>query len=121
MRKSFTILTAIFLCLTQQAFADVSMDPTMQKSAGSSSTFTTDDMSSKECAHIAKACIGAGYVRRGANRTFWRGCMRPLLLGQRVTGVNVNSQDVMACRNFKIKKMQEELKNLQQVSPAQTQ
>lgn len=75
-----------------------------------------DDMSprSRDCATIAKACVGAGYVRaENANKKFWQDCMNPILLGKVVEGVTIDPGVVKACRDDKIKDLQKELSDLQ--------
>lgn len=81
----------------------------------------SDDMSMgmhrdmpKECSNIAKACLAAGYSRHaGTGKLFWVDCMKPLLLGQSVSGVTVSNSDISSCKTFKINKMKNELKELQ--------
>lgn len=105
MRKLVIVFATAFLCFAHQAFAD-------------------DDMTSSSCTNIAKACTDAGFVRNAMrngdtttppNKMFWRDCMWPVLLGKTVEGVTVDAQDVMTCRSDKINKMEDELKQLQQL------
>jgi hypothetical protein len=105
MRK-YTISVLVALLITLQSFAASTL---------SSVTSSDDDLSLKQCETVAKACLSAGFERSGApGKAFWHDCMKPALLGQTVTGVNIDSKDVVACRKFKIAKMQKELKELQQ-------
>lgn len=70
----------------------------------------------KPCASIVQVCIDAGYTADGTgDKRFWNDCMKPLVMGKQVTGVSVNATDVKACRTAKIKKMQNELKELKSV------
>lgn len=79
--------------------------------------FADDDMSTedKPCAAIVKSCLDAGYVRHATGKQFWKDCMKPLLLGNSVTGVNVNATDVSTCRTAKISKLEQELSDLKAV------
>lgn len=72
---------------------------------------------SKPCMQVAKACLSAGYTRQGDNdKKFWVDCMKPLILGQTVKDVTVDSVVVKACRTDKISEMKKELTELQNVS-----
>ncbi len=78
-----------------------------------------DDMNSnsKPCMTIAKACMSAGYTREGNNdKKFWVNCMKPLILGQTVKDVTVDSVVVKACRTDKISEMKKELTELENVT-----
>lgn len=98
--KKFLILIASTALLTSSiAFADSS----------------DMGMDNKACMNVAKACKAAGFERGSKEKKFWMGCMKPVLLGQSVKGVKVDADQVKACRNFKIDKMQSELKMLQDV------
>jgi len=83
----------------------------------SSTTFAfgTDMMSDSSCGAIVKACKAAGFARSSEDKRFWKDCMQPVLLGKSVKGVTVSADQVKACRDEKINKMQKELKNLQEV------
>jgi hypothetical protein len=96
MRKYYTLFALIALFITQQSFADMT---------------DTDNMSTKECKVIAKSCLKAGCK----GKDFWFDCMKPVLLGKTVAKVTVDANDVSACRQAKITKMQTELEQLQQV------
>lgn len=80
----------------------------------SSLAFAHDD-SSSECAAVVKACKSAGFARANQDKPFWKGCMEPLLLGQQVKGVTIGADEVKACRDKKIERMQDELQKLQSV------
>lgn len=101
MRPFQTILVLLALIITQQAWAQA--------------TVTSHGKASfKECEIIAKACLSAGYTRSGQHgKAFWQDCMRPVLLGQTISGVNLDPKDISACRNVKIRVMQKELQQLQ--------
>ncbi len=78
-----------------------------------------DDMSdndSRPCAAIAKACVAAGFTRHSENKSFWQDCMRPVLMGQTVTGVTVDSATVKSCRTDKIDKLKKMIQELQNAS-----
>ncbi len=96
MRKYYTLFALIALFATQQSFADMT---------------DTDDMSTKECKVIVKACLKADYK----GKKFWFDCMKPVLLGKTVANVTVDANDVSACRQAKITKMQAEIEQFQQV------
>jgi hypothetical protein len=79
--------------------------------------FADDEMSDNgACASIVKACMDAGYTgHKAGEKLFWDGCMKPLIMGKAVEGAKVDAKDEKACREFKIKKMQQELKEFQAV------
>lgn len=69
------------------------------------------------CKVIAKACKNAGFKRKeGSGKEFWHNCMKPVIMGQQVKGINVPADQIKSCRDSKIAAMQEELKELQSVS-----
>ena len=111
MRKSSLIFILAALLLAPLAYADDMNDN------GMGNTVTdTSDQDARPCMMIAKACMAAGYVRQGnMGKRFWMDCMKPILMGKTVAGVSMNAQDVSACRQAKIKKMQTELQMLQQL------
>lgn len=97
MRNYRAVIAIIALFIAQSSFANVSD-------------------TNKSCEMIANACLSGGFVKAGdPGKTFWRDCMKPILLGQTITGVNVSAKDAMACRQYKIAKMKQELKEFQQV------
>lgn len=119
MRKYHTAFALIAILITQQSFADVTSTSNTTSAAVTSSD---SDTSLKQCENIVNACLNAGFARTGGpGKAFWHDCMKPVLLGQTVAGVNIDSKDVSACRQFKITKMQKELQQLQQSMPTQTQ
>lgn len=68
----------------------------------------------KQCDAIADACKSAGYTDEGmGEKSFWFGCMKPVLFGKFVEKVTVDTADVKECRKAKIAKMQRELNELQ--------
>ena len=70
----------------------------------------------KPCENIVNVCVNAGYTRANKQgKTFWGDCMKPVLLGKSIVGVNVDAKDAVACREFKITKLKAELQELQQV------
>jgi hypothetical protein len=59
-------------------------------------TMTSGVMQMHPCKNIATACTSAG---KGKNRhEIWDNCMKPIIAGQTVPGVTVNSADVQACQ-----------------------
>ena len=102
MRKFHTFLAVTALLFTQPLFAadNNAMDP--------------DEAVFQQCETISDACLKAGYVRAGdPGKMFWHDCMKPILLDKTVAGVTVDSKDVVACRQFKIKNLQAQVKQLQ--------
>ncbi len=107
MRKLSLIASVISLLITQSSFAD--SNTAMKSNAMGDDTI-------KPCEVIAKACKKGGYSREsGKGKLFWKNCMKPIVLGNAVSGVSVNASDVKACREFKIEKMETELAELKEV------
>lgn len=52
------------------------------------------------CKKIAEACQSAGYTKGGEStgKGLMMNCLKPLISGQAVAGVNVSSTDVAACQ-----------------------
>ncbi|WP_419419917.1 hypothetical protein ACNVED_01015 [Legionella sp. D16C41] len=97
MRKH-SLIAPFILFLTQISFA-ATMDSNNANSG---------------CKAIAAACKSAGFTDKGVSaRSFWFGCMKPLLYGNTVSNVTVNHDSVKACRQAKIAKMEKEIKELQ--------
>ncbi len=102
MFKFRLILASLALLTAQQVFAEAP-----------ATDLTTD---ARPCFTVAKACKAAGFVRKGEdNKRFWKNCFRPILLGQTVNGVKVDPSAVKACREAKVNKIKQELKDLQAV------
>lgn len=81
----------------------------------SSLAFAHDPNSSKACDTVAKACLKAGYVRAESNtKGIWDNCMKPLMLGQPVKGVNIDATTTETCRTDHIAELKKELNDLQQ-------
>jgi hypothetical protein len=100
MRKRSVIIAIFTLFLAQSSFA-----ATMG-----------DDNSTSQCDAVASACKKAGFTDEGTgDKSFWFGCMRPVLLGKTVKDVTVDAKDVKECRKAKIAKMKKELTELQAV------
>lgn len=98
MRKISLILVSLTFFFVQQAFADMDM--------GSSD--------GKDCGSIAQACLSAGYARdANAGKKFWQDCMKPLVLGKKVDGVNIDVATVKACRKAKIAQLKSDLNDMQ--------
>lgn len=77
-------------------------------------TDAMDASNNRPCAAIAKACAAAGFTRASdPNKKFWADCMKPVILGQTVSGVTIDAATVKSCRVDKIKKLKLELQELQ--------
>ena len=79
--------------------------------------FANNDMysDSKPCVAIAKACRDAGFGRGESDgKKFWKDCMKPVILGQTVTGVKgIDANTVKMCRSDKIANIKKELQEFQ--------
>jgi hypothetical protein len=60
----------------------------------------------KPCKNIHAACSAAGYIKghHKEGKGLWKDCINPILAGQSVAGVTVNSADVQACQAKKASK-----------------
>lgn len=106
MRKIRIVFILMAMLSTQQAFADDVQGMPM------------DSSRDKPCATIAKACLASGFARSEApGKRFWQDCMKPVILGQAVIGVTVDSAEVQACRVGKIEELKKELIDLEAVKP----
>lgn len=102
MRAIRHILVLATLLTTQQVFAH-DMDMSM-------------DTNNKACANIANACLAAGFDRKDApSKRFWQDCMKPVLMGQAVKGITIDSTMATSCRATKIEELKAELSDLQKV------
>jgi hypothetical protein len=72
-----------------------------------------DMLSSKPCAAVAAACIKGGFPR---GKTFWMGCMKPVLLNKSVKNVSVDAATAKACRMDKIDELKKDLAEFEGVS-----
>lgn len=87
---------------------------TQQVFANDVSSVMLDSPTSHPCAAVAKACAAAGFFRTEApGKNFWKDCMKPVVLGQTVQGVTIDSTTAQACRAAKITELQIELNDLQ--------
>jgi hypothetical protein len=69
------------------------------------------------CDAIASACLNAGFTRNDtADKQFWQNCMKPVVLGKTVQGVDIDAATAKKCRADKINELQEQLKEFQSVS-----
>ena len=69
----------------------------------------------QSCAAIAKSCTAAGFEHTQApNKNIWHDCMKPVILGNAVTGVTVDATTVKSCRAHKIVELTKELSELKQ-------
>ena len=72
---------------------------------------------SKSCAMIAKACLDAGFSNTNmTDKRFWQDCMKPVVLGQTVQGVTIDSSTVKTCRSDKITQLKKEVAEFQKAS-----
>jgi hypothetical protein len=100
MRKLTFMTILASLLFTQSSFAN----------------YTKDDFSNKHCDAIADICKQAGFTNEDmGDKSFWFGCMKPLLYGKTVNGLTVDAKEVKECRKAKIAKMQQEIKALKAV------
>src|SRR6476660_5205769 len=78
MRKYFIIATLFTLFLSQSSFAA-----------------SYEDDLGKQCSMIADACKSAGFTNEDTgDKSFWFGCMKPVLHGKMVEGVTIDAKDV---------------------------
>lgn len=98
MRKIHFALIFITLFTAHAAFAD------MDSAAYSES---------KPCKAIAQACATAGFSN---NKKFWFDCMKPVILGKTVKGVNIDPNTAKSCRIDKIAKLKKQLQEFMSVS-----
>ena len=69
-------------------------------------------MDNKPCKNVAQACRAAGFDK---SNKFWSNCMKPVILGKTVKGVNLDPTIVKECRTNKIERMKKELQELESV------
>lgn len=94
MRNIYKILIILAIFSTQQAFAG----------------------NDRSCMKMANACLDAGYTaHQSMTKGMWMACMKPLLLGQKVSGVKLKPTVVKVCREHKIREMQKEIKEFKEV------
>ncbi len=105
MRKIHIVLILAAVFSTQPIFAD------------NQNTSNISSSGSKSCATIVNACLAAGFVRTATpNKRFWQDCMKPIIMGQTVQGVTIDSATVKDCRINKINQLKKELEEFQKVS-----
>lgn len=126
MRILFKILLSICVIFTIPSFAaDINDQSTSDTSKNlTSANYSDQDQNerfSPECKNIAKACksAGFGFGKRFQGKGFWFDCMKPVLMNQTVNNVNVDPNDITACRHYKVTKLQNELNELQQIDQGQ--
>jgi len=94
MRNICKVMVILAVFCTQQAFAH----------------------NDKSCMKVAKACLDGGFTaRQSMTKGMWGNCMKPILLGQMVSGVKVEPAVVKACREHKIEEMQKDLNQFKEV------
>lgn len=106
MRKIHAIFMLVAMLATQQVFASdiLSVPP-------------ADSSGSKFCTTIANACLAAGFSKtEPVNKGVWHDCMKPIILGQTVSGVTYDSVAAKSCRAYKITELRTELKELEKSS-----
>lgn len=65
----------------------------------------------RACGMIANACMKAGYTREeNGHKQFWQDCMKPVILGHKVSGVNVDHRMSQDCRAHKVRELKRELR-----------
>ena len=63
------------------------------------SIFTIDAQAARPCKTIVEACLAAGVIQNGASRqVMLEQCVKPVISGQGVSGVNVDSSVIQACK-----------------------
>lgn len=103
MYKMRIVLASLALLSAQHIFAETSQNAS-----------SDSDMTPKPCLSIVKACKKAGFTRHGQEgKRFWKDCMKPLILGQTVTGVTLDAQVGQACRAAKVEELKAKLQELQ--------
>lgn len=119
MRKYHAVIALVSaLFLSPLTFAQDATTPSTTAPAMTTGTSTTTTQPIDSCKTIANACSQAGFERKGGpGKRFWRDCMRPVLMGQSVTGVTIDPQDVTTCKKVKVSKMQKEIQDLQGSTP----
>lgn len=72
---------------------------------------------SKACDAIAKSCAEAGFTHANTkDKRLWHDCMKPLLLGKTVAGINIDADTVKTCRADKIVNLRKEIKELKRAA-----
>lgn len=62
------------------------------------SLFTTAE-AARPCKTIVEACLSAGVIQKGASRqVMFENCVRPIISGRSIRGVQVDSSVINACR-----------------------
>jgi hypothetical protein len=112
MRKISIVLGLTAALSGSSVFAD-----DLNTTVGTPTTTTASQATptgNKPCMTIANACLAAGFVRtEAAGKRIWQDCMKPIILGQTVQGVNIDSATAASCRTYKINKLTTELQELQ--------
>ncbi len=104
MNKSIITIASFTLgaTLTFGAWADVSATAGSQPSSTTATTppHGTSIMNSRHpCQAIEKACKSAGFTKGDkTGKALFLHCVKPILAGQTVTGVTVDSSVVQACQ-----------------------
>lgn len=104
MRTTRFILMLVAALATQSVFAEYTSSP-------------VSDSDNKPCAKIAEACLSAGFVEaKSKDKGIWRNCMKPIMLGNTVTGVTVDPDVAKSCRANKVKELTKELAEFQKAN-----
>jgi hypothetical protein len=91
MKRNLLLISALIgSCLTSFAFADASTAATGTMATSASVAGT------HPCMSIMQACNAANAGK--PKQEVWKTCIKPVLDGQSVSGVNVSSNDVQACK-----------------------
>lgn len=82
-----------------------------------SSSVFADHMDSKACMSVVDSCKKAGYVKEDkGDKRFWQDCMKPVVMGKTVKGVDVSMDTVKQCRKDKIVELKKKLQEFESVS-----
>jgi hypothetical protein len=82
------------------------------------SAFAYEKSRSGPCSDIAKACMNAGYTRDDdGDKKFWKDCMKPIIFGMKVSGVDISPETAKSCRTDKIKEFKKKLQEFQSGHP----
>jgi hypothetical protein len=62
-------------------------------------SFATLATAARPCKVIAEACLAAGVIQKGESKqVMMEKCIKPVVAGQNVAGVNVESATINACK-----------------------
>ena len=114
MRKIILLASSLLLTtgLSLSVWAqDTTASPSDNSSAAAAASSATDQTGTTAaapmaahpkgaCANIMTACMNAGFTKHGAKgKRIWKDCVQPTLLGQSISGVTADPNDVQACKS----------------------